>query len=126
MNSDQKDLPFRQFSKKYNKEARNYKKTSDLKVIKRLLLKLNDESNKHVEVAIVDTFTRIMTDYVMNNKFRSSNGFEKWGNLSGDMYDFINMINEVLRDDLIIYLFCHPETIISDEGKSYKRIACQG
>ena len=126
MNSDQKDLPFRQFGKSYNKEMKNYKKSSDLKVIKKLMLKLNEPENAHVETAIVDTFTRVMTDYVMNNKFRSSTGFEKWGNLSGDIYDFINMINEVLRDDLIVYLFCHPEVIIDENGRQYSRIAVQG
>lgn len=124
INSDQKDLPFKQFTVNYNSENKNYKKTSNAKEIKALLLKINDMP--HVETVVIDTFTRIMTDYVMSNEFRSANGFAKWGDLSGDMYDLINIINEKISDDVIVYAYCHPETIITEEGRMQKRISVQG
>jgi adenosyl cobinamide kinase/adenosyl cobinamide phosphate guanylyltransferase len=124
INSDQKDLPFKRFSTNYNSENKNYKKTSNAAEIKALLLRINEMP--HVETVIIDTFTRIMTDYVMSNEFRSSNGFQKWGNLAGDIYDLINIINEKINDDIIVYAYCHPETIMTEEGKMIKRIAAQG
>lgn len=124
INSDQKDLPFRQFKKKYNSENKNYKKTSNAREIKSLLLKINEMP--HVKTVVIDTFTRIMTDYVMSGAFRSSNGFQKWGDLAGDIYDLINIINEKVNDNVIVYAYCHPETIMTEEGRMVKRIATQG
>ena len=124
INSDQKDLPFKKFKEKFNEEKRNYKKTSNASEIKSLLLKVNDLP--HVKIVIIDTFTRIMTDYVMNDKFRAQKGFEKWTHLSGDIYDIINIINDQLRDDIVVYAFCHPETTVTEDGQLLKRIATQG
>ena len=62
----------------------------------------------------------------MSPAFRSSNGFAKWGELSGSQYDLLNTINEKVRDDLNVYLFAHPETIQDENGFLRERIAVQG
>jgi GTPase SAR1 family protein len=124
INTDQKPLPFKKFTEKYNVEKGNYTKTSN---IDEVIAKLK-ESNKNpkIKTVIVDTWSRIMTDTVMSPNFRAEKGFDKWTKMSGSQYDLINAINERLRDDLIVYLFTHPETHYDESGFSSERIAVQG
>jgi len=124
INTDQKPLPFKKFGDKYNEAKGNYIKSSDVvEVMKKLKECHKDEKIKTI---IIDTWSRIMTDFVMSKGFRGNSGFEKWGNLSGSQYDLINTINERLRDDLNVYLFAHPETHYDEAGFPQERIAVQG
>ena len=91
INTDQKALPFKQFNLKYNEEKRNYRKTSDVTIVAATLKKVNELSN--VKTIIIDTWSRIMTDAIMSQKFRSEKGFEKWGKFAASQYDLINFIN---------------------------------
>lgn len=124
INTDQKALPFKQFSQKYSKEKRNYRKTSDVNVVLSTLKKVNDLP--HIKTVIVDTWSRIMTDAIMNPSFRNEKGFDKWTKMAAAQYDLINMINDGMRDDIIVYLFAHPETHYDEAGFGAERIGVQG
>lgn len=124
INTDQKALPFKQFSQKYSEEKRNYRKTSDVNVVLATLKKVNDLP--HVKTVIVDTWSRIMTDAIMNPGFRAEKGFDKWTKMAAAQYDLINMINDSMRDDIIVYLFAHPETHYDEAGFGSERIGVQG
>lgn len=124
INSDQKDLPFPKFRSKYNEEKGNYLKSSN---VDEVINKLKEvQANKEITTVIIDTWSRMMTDGVMAPSFVKSKGFEKWGNFSYDHYKLINIINDKLRDDLVVYLFCHPETVYDESGFPRMEIATQG
>ena len=53
INTDQKALPFKQFSKNYNEEKRNYRKTSDISIVLATLKKVNELKN--VKTVVIDT-----------------------------------------------------------------------
>ena len=124
INSDQKDLPFPKFKSKYNEEKNNYLKTSDVNEVINKLKEVQKQDN--IKTVIIDTWSRMMTDGVMAPTFVKNKGFEKWGNFSFSHYKLINIINEKLRDDLIVYLFCHPETVYDDSGFPRMEISVQG
>ena len=124
INTDQKALPFKNFSAKYSEEKRNYRKTSDINIVISTLQKVN--TLPHVKTVIVDTWSRIMTDIVMSQSFRAEKGFDKWSKMAAAQYDLINTVNDVMRDDIIVYLIAHPETHYDDAGFSSERIAVQG
>ena len=124
INTDQKALPFKNFSAKYSEEKRNYRKTSDINIVISTLQKVN--TLPHVKTVIVDTWSRIMTDTVMSQSFRAEKGFDKWSKMAAAQYDLINTINDVMRDDIIVYLLAHPETHYDDAGFSSERIGVQG
>jgi hypothetical protein len=124
INTDQKALPFKQFGLKYNEEKGNYLKTSD---IHKVLEKLKEaHKNPNVKTIIIDTWSRIMTDAIMSPSFRSEKGFDKYGKFAANQYDLINIINDKLREDIIVYLFTHPETHYDESGFSTERIGVQG
>jgi hypothetical protein len=124
INTDQKALPFRQFNQKYNEEKRNYRKTSDVNTVINTLMKVN--KNENVKTVIIDTWSRIMTDAIMSQSFRSEKGFDKWSKMAASQYDLINIVNDSMRDDIIVYLFAHPETHYDEAGFASERIGVQG
>ena len=124
INTDQKALPFKQFNLKYNEEKRNYKKTSNVVEVLKTLMRVNEVP--HVKTIIIDTWSRIMTDAIMNPSFRSEKGFDKWGKFAASQYDLINFINESMREDIIVYLLAHPESHYDEAGFASERIAVQG
>ena len=124
INTDQKALPFRNFKEKYNEEKGNYLKTSDVSTV---LTKLKEvHKNKDVKTVIIDTISRLGTDFIMSPGFRAERGFDKWNKLSGAIYDLINIINDKLRDDIIIYLMGHPDTLVDDMGTQSHRLSMPG
>lgn len=124
INTDQKALPFKQFNLKYNEDKRNYRKTSDVNIVIATLKKVNELAN--VKTVIVDTWSRIMTDAIMSPSFRAEKGFDKWTKMASAQYDLINFINDSMREDIIVYLFAHPETHYDEAGFASERIGVQG
>lgn len=124
INTDQKALPFKNFRLNYSEEKRNYRKTSDVNIVLATLKKVNELSN--VKTVIVDTWSRIMTDAIMNPGFRAEKGFDKWSKMAAAQYDLINFINDSMRDDVIVYLIAHPETHYDEAGFASERIGVQG
>jgi len=124
LNADQKALPFKKFKEKYNEKKGNYFKSSDVNEIIGQIKEAH--KNPKIKTIIVDTWSRVMTDAIMSPQFRASKGFEKWTRMSGGQYDLINIINEKLRDDIIVYLFAHPEVHHDEDGYSRERIVVQG
>lgn len=123
-NCDNKPLPFEKAREKYNEEKGNYITSSSPQEVRDFLKKAHkDEKIKEV---IIDTASHIMTNFVMSKAFRKQKGYDKWTDLSGNIYDIIDIINTKMRDDIIVYVMFHPEESINDEGQSIRRIAVQG
>ena len=125
INTDQKPLPAPEFTKLYSKEKNNYYKSNDtLEVIEQILKPAHKREN--IKSIVIDTWSRLQTDTVMSSRFRKRSGFDKWAEFAGAQYDLLNIINDKLRDDIIVYLFAHPETTFDDLGSPQERIAVQG
>ena len=112
INSDQKALPFRKFKELYNEEKGNKLKEA--------------HKNPNVKTVIIDTISRLGTDYIMSNAFRAEKGFDKWNRMSGSIYDIINIINDKMREDIIVYVFAHPEVTYDEAGFSSERLLMPG
>lgn len=124
INTDQKALPFRKFAESYSKEKGNYTKTSNALRVYNALKKANE--TPEINVVVVDTWSRIMTDAIMNPEFRAEKGFDKWGVMASNQYDLINYINNSMRDDVIVYFMAHPETQRDEGGFASEKVAVQG
>jgi len=125
INADAKDLPFKGFGKFYNTENKNYVPSSNPNMIMTVLKNVNER--KEVKRVVIDTWSRIMTDYIMTKEFREApDGREAWARMAASQYDLMNAINNDFRNDLIIYLMCHPEAYYDDSGLLNERIAVQG
>jgi hypothetical protein len=124
INSDQKALPFKKFNESYNVKKGNYYKTSNSNEVMNALKA--SHKNPLIKELLYDTWSRTMTDYVMSPEFRASKGFEKYGVFAAAQYDMLNIINEKMRDDMIVYVICHPDSVIDDMGTKTEKISVQG
>lgn len=124
INTDQKALPFRRFEERYNEEKGNYLQSSDTE---KVLTKLKEANkNPKVKTIVIDTWSRMMTDAVMSKTFRAAKGFDKYMKMAGSQYDLLNIINEKVRKDIIVYLLAHPEKHQDEDGFTTFRIGVQG
>lgn len=123
INSDKKDLPFKGWLSKYNKEAGNYMKTTGIAQILQVMRAIPERAS-HIKNIIVDTINRVMTDKVM--KDRNIKGFDKWTDLSGGIYDIIQFANENLPEDTTVFLLCHIDEGFSEMGTQYKKVQTAG
>ncbi len=125
VNSDQKELPFPKFEQNYSAEKGNYLQSSKVDEIEAFLKQ--QHGNKEIKTVVIDTWSRIMTDAVMSTDFRkASNGMKAWSNMAYENYRLINIINTNMRDDIIVYVLCHPETVYDEAGFPKEQIAVQG
>lgn len=124
INTDQKALPFRNFKEKYNEEKNNYLKTSDITEVVNKIRECH--KNPAIKTIVIDTVSRLGTDFIMSPAFRADLGFSKWSKLSGAIYDLINIINDRLRDDIIVYLIGHPDILVDEIGITSQRLSMPG
>ena len=124
INTDQKALPFKKFAEKYNDTKGNYKKTSKTSEIIEVLKQVH--KNPKIKVVVIDTLSRVISDFIMDNAFRLEKGFEKWSRMSSSIYDIVNIINDRMRDDIIVYVLAHPETHYDEGGFTTERIGVSG
>ena len=123
LNCDQKALPFKGWKKNYSKENKNYTKASGLIDIVNTL-KVVPEKAKHIKTIVIDTINRVMTDKVMGE--RHIKGFEKWSNLSGGIYDVFTVINQVIPDDVDVFVLAHSDEGYNDMGAQYRKVMTAG
>jgi hypothetical protein len=123
-NCDNKPLPFPKAREKYNEEKGNYITGSNPAEIINFLKAAHKKTE--IKEVIIDTMSHIMVNYVMNAGFRADSGFKKWANLSGSIFDIMDIINTKMRDDIIVYCMFHPTEGTNDEGFTMRKIATQG
>ena len=123
LNCDQKALPFKGWKKNYSKENKNYTKASNLVDIVNTL-KVIPEKAKHITTIVIDTINRLMTDKVMGE--RHIKGFEKWSNLSGGIYDIFTVINQIVPDNVDVFVLAHSDEGFNDMGAQYRKVMTAG
>jgi len=123
LNCDQKPLPIKGWKKNYSKENKNYATASSLVDIVNTL-KVIPEKAKHIKTIVIDTINRVMTDKVMGE--RHIKGFEKWASLSGGIYDIFTVINQVIPDDVDVFVLSHSDEGYTDMGAQYRKVMTAG
>ena len=123
LNCDQKSLPIKGWKKNYSKENKNYATASSLVDIVNTL-KVIPEKAKHIKTIVIDTINRVMTDKVMGE--RHIKGFEKWASLSGGIYDIFTVINQVIPDNVDVFVLAHSDEGYTDMGAQYRKVMTAG
>lgn len=118
---DQKGLSWKGWRKQYNTEAKNYAKTSDHGKIAALLEKVEDA--KQIKTVVLDTLNGLMLDSEMERA--REKGYDKWVDLSSNVYGLILMANK-MRDDLTVIFIGHSETVTDDAGYTHTRMKTNG
>ena len=121
---DKKGLNWKGWRKQYNVEAKNYWQTDSPSIVKNLLAKINDQDNmKHIKVAVIDTINGIMVAEDMRNA--KVQGYGKWTDLASYIYDIVDY-SLTMRDDLVVVILAHSETISDDNGYLFTRLKTNG
>jgi hypothetical protein len=107
-----KELPFKGSEKMYNTEKKNYKEVDDAIEISRLLKTISEKAT-HIKNIIIEDSNYIM-GFTMVSK-ATETGFTKFSLMAKDMVDLFRQAR-MLRDDLTVFYFTHPE-VIEDAGE---------
>jgi len=123
IDADKKGLNWKGWKKIYNKENKNYIKTSDVEVIMDTLNKINSkEELKHIKTVVIDTINGIMLDAEMERM--KDKGYDKWAELSQSVYGLVSS-SLTLRADLIVIFIGHSENV-GDEITAEWRLKTSG
>jgi len=111
INVAKKELPFKGSEKLYNTEKKNYKEVDDANEITRLLKTISEKA-PHIKNIILEDSNYVM-GFTMLDK-ATEKGYEKFSLMAKDTVTMIRQA-KMLRDDLIVFYFSHPD-VIEDGG----------
>jgi hypothetical protein len=107
INVAKKELPFKGSEKLYNADSKNYKEVDDANEITRLLKTISDKA-PHIKNIVIEDSNYIM-GFSMVAK-ATEVGYTKFSVMAKDMVDLFRTAR-LLRDDIKVFYFSHPETI---------------
>ena len=122
VDSDKKGLNWKGWKEQYSLDKKNYMSTSDSKMIKNLLSKINTEQTQ-IETVAIDTLNGIMIDEEFA-RMKEKN-YDKWQDLAYSIYDIVAYAN-TLRDNLTIVFVAHSQTERDDTGFYFTRVKTSG
>ena len=122
IDADRKGLSWRGWKQQYNKENKNYKKTSDVAEINKILRGISATCT-NIKTVIIDTLNSIMVDDEMNRM--REKGYDKWIDLATCVWDLVSSAH-MLRDDLTIIFMAHTQTERDDTGFYFTRMKTSG
>lgn len=112
INVAKKELPFKGSEKMYNSEKKNYKEVDDANEITRLLKTISEKAT-HIKNIVIEDSNYIMGFNMVAKA--TETGFTKFSLMARDMVDLFRAAR-MLRDDIIVFYFTHPE-VIEDSGE---------
>lgn len=112
INVAKKELPFKGSEKMYNTEKKNYKEVDDANEITRLLKTISEKA-PHIKNIIIEDSNYIMGFNMVAKA--TETGYTKFSLLAKDMVDLFRTAR-MLRDDIVVFYFTHPE-VIEDAGE---------
>jgi hypothetical protein len=107
INVAKKELPFKGSEKLYNAENKNYKELDDANEITRLLKTISEKAT-HIKTIVIEDSNYIMGFNMVAKA--TETGYTKFSLMARDMVDLFRTAR-MLRDDLTVFYFTHPETI---------------
>lgn len=124
IDSDGKGLSWRGWREQYNEERRNYLRTDEPEKIQQSLIAINsNEKYAGIKTIVIDTINGIMVAEEMRHV--KDKGYDKWMSLAVYVWTIIQLSNR-LRDDLIVIMTAHAETVSDDNGYIETRIKTSG
>ena len=122
IDADKKGLAWKGWRKDWNAEAKNYircdKKDKVLYILKGIADKRPD-----IKTVVIDTMNGIMvSDEIRRMKEK---GYDKWVDLAVCVMDIIDTALSA-RDDLIVVMIFHSQTIRDDNGNIWTNIRTNG
>ena len=127
LDCDKKGLNWKGWRKQYNIEKKNYWVSDKFPVALNLMNRINeDEQFKHIKYLVIDTLNGLMVAEEMRIlAMQSGDKRSAWTDLAQNGWSLINAAL-TLRDDLIVIILCHSETISDDNGIIRTRIKTNG
>lgn len=124
---DKKGLNWKEWKSQYNVDRMNYWKSDSFSVVSGLLDKIDKEKKfKHIKNVVIDTINGMMVAEEMRIlAMQSGDKRSAWSDLAQNGWNIINKALE-LRDDLVVIILCHSETISDDNGIIRTRIKTNG
>lgn len=107
INVAKKELPFKGSEKLYNAEKKNYKEIEDANEISRLLKTISEKA-PHIKNIVIEDSNYIMGFNMVAKA--TEVGYTKFSLMAKDMVDLFRTAR-MLRDDLKVFYFTHPEAI---------------
>lgn len=124
VDADQKGLSWRGWRTSYNKENRNYVRTSNKETIIQLFERIQNEKEfAHIKYVIVDTINGIMVDDEMSRM--KEKGYDKWADLAFAVYGLITYALK-MREDLTVIFLAHAQAERDDNGNMWTHIKTSG
>lgn len=121
IDADGKGLSWKGWRKAFNSENKNYVQQSKAEEISKVMDKLR--TLDHVKYIVLDTINGVMLDQEME-RIREK-GYDKWVDLAENAY-YIAQKASQLRDDQVVIILGHSETITTDDGFRQTRLKTNG
>jgi len=104
-----------------------YYKTDSFSIVSALMRKVNEQEQlRHIKYIVIDTLNGLMVAEEMRIlAMQSGDKRSAWSDLAQNGWSIINQALE-LRDDLIVIIICHSETISDENGIVRTRIKTNG
>ena len=127
LDCDKKGLNWKGWRQQYNLEKKNYYSSDSFSIALNLFDKINsDKKFQHIKYLVIDTLNGLMVAEEMKIlAMQSGDKRSAWSDLAQNGWALINKALE-LRDDLIVIILCHSETISDDNGIIRTRIKTNG
>lgn len=104
-----------------------YYKTYSFSIVSGLMRRVNEQEQlRHIKYIVIDTLNGLMVAEEMRiMAMQSGDKRSAWSDLAQNGWSIINQALE-LRDDLIVIIICHSETISDENGIVRTRIKTNG
>jgi hypothetical protein len=112
INVAKKELPFKGSEKMYNAEKKNYKDVDDANEISRLMKTISEKA-PHIKNIVIEDSNYIMGFTIVSKA--TEVGYQKFSLMAKDMVDLFRTAR-MLREDIVVFYFTHPE-VIEDSGE---------
>ncbi len=124
---DKKGLNWKGWKTQYNTQNQNYLVSDSFTNVSKMLDRINTEDKfKNVEYVVIDTLNGMMVAEEMRIlAMQSGDKRGAWMDLAANGWDIVNK-SLALRDNLVVIIVCHSETISDDNGIVKTRIKTNG
>lgn len=123
IDADGKGLSYKGWRDDYNKENKNYIRTSDKDTIMKVLSRIDKNEFPDVKYIVIDTINGIMVDDEFNRMKEKT--YDKWMDLAAAVYGIIKYAM-LMRDELTVIFMAHAQTERDDSGNEWTHVKTSG
>lgn len=111
-----KALPFRGGSVKYNVDKKNVVINKEFKDLEATLTAINNSTSGKVKTVVVEDLTHYFSHRVM--KDAKTTGFQKWSDMAVDCFNALIKFESNLREDLDVIIIGHTDRSVDSSGNT--------